>query len=60
MSPVHTYQKFCHHERIPVHFWEHTQKFWQQNPEDCPTFEEINIIHKDDKFALEEFRMKTG
>lgn len=46
-------------EKIPNHYWELIQRCWQQNPEDRPTFEEIVNILKNDKYALEEFGMKT-
>lgn len=46
-------------ERIPDHYWELINKCWKQNPEDRPTFEEITAILKEDKYALDEFGMKT-
>ena len=46
-------------ENIPDHYWDLIQKCWQQNPDDRPTFEEIVNILKDDKYALEEFGVKT-
>lgn len=47
-------------ERIPEHYWELIQKCWQQEPPDRPTFDDIVEILKDDKYALEEFGMKTN
>lgn len=44
---------------IPDCYWELVQKCWDQIPGNRPTFEEITEILKDDKFAIEEFGMKT-
>ena len=46
-------------ENIPDCYWELIEKCWKQNPEERLTFEQITEILKDDKFALEEFGMKT-
>lgn len=46
-------------ENIPDHYWELIQKCWDHDPSNRPSFEEITNILKDDKFALEEFGMKT-
>lgn len=35
------------------------QKCWKQNPSERLTFEEIVNILKDEKYALEEYGMKT-
>lgn len=45
---------------IPDHYWELIEKCWKQNPDERPTFEEITEILKNDKFALNEFGMKTN
>lgn len=44
---------------IPDHYWELIQNCWKQNPDERPTFEDITNILRDDKYALEEFGMKT-
>ncbi|KAK8857734.1 hypothetical protein M9Y10_016142 [Tritrichomonas musculus] len=44
---------------IPDHYWELIQKCWKHDPSERPTFEEIVNILKDDKYALEEYGMKT-
>ncbi|KAK8880935.1 hypothetical protein M9Y10_003641 [Tritrichomonas musculus] len=44
---------------IPDHYWELIQKCWNKDPAERPTFNEITEILKDDKFALNEFGMKT-
>ena len=46
-------------DTIPDHYWDLIQRCWQKNPLDRPSFNEIVDILKDDKFALEEFGMKT-
>lgn len=33
---------------------------WKQNPDERPTFSEIVEILKHDKFAIEEFEMRTN
>lgn len=47
-------------ESIPDIYWDLIQQCWKQNPAERPTFEEITEILKDDKFAIEEFGMKTN
>lgn len=44
---------------IPEHYWNLIQNCWKQNYLDRPTFKQITEILKDDKYALEEFGMKT-
>lgn len=44
---------------IPDHYWELIEKCWQGDYAKRPTFDEIVEILKDDKYALEEFGMKT-
>lgn len=46
-------------KNIPECYWELIQKCWAINQCDRPTFDEIVETLKDDKFALEEFGMKT-
>lgn len=46
-------------EFIPDHYWELIEACWSQDPSERPTFAEIVDILKDDKFALNEFGMKT-
>ncbi|KAK8882419.1 hypothetical protein M9Y10_045061 [Tritrichomonas musculus] len=46
-------------EFIPDHYWELIEACWSQDPSERPTFTEIVDILKDDKFALNEFGMKT-
>ena len=45
---------------IPDQYWDLIQRCWKQNPDERPTFEEIVEILKDDKYAFEEFGMKTN
>lgn len=47
-------------ESMPDIYWDLIQQCWKQNPAERPTFEEITEILKDDKFAIEEFGMKTN
>lgn len=47
-------------DTIPDHYWDLMQKCWKRVPEERPTFDQIVTILKDDKFALEEFGMKTN
>lgn len=51
--------RFKKPNHVPEHYWELIQKCWKQEPSERPKFEEIVEILKDDKFALEEFGMKT-
>lgn len=44
---------------IPEHYWDLIQMCWNQNPEKRPTFAEITRILLNDKYALEEFGVKT-
>ncbi|KAK8881221.1 hypothetical protein M9Y10_003955 [Tritrichomonas musculus] len=46
-------------DHISDQYWDLIQKCWKQEPKDRPTFEEIVEILKDDKYALEEYGMKT-
>lgn len=45
---------------IPDHYWKLINDCWSHNPDDRPTFDEILDILKDDKYAIEEFGMKTN
>lgn len=45
---------------IPEHYWELIQKCWKGKPNERLTFEQIVNLLKDDKYALEEFGMKTN
>ena len=47
-------------ENMPDSYWELIQKCWKENPNDRPTFAEIVEELKDDKYAIEEFGMKTN
>lgn len=47
-------------DTIPDHYWDLMHKCWKKVPEERPTFDQIVTILKDDKFALEEFGMKTN
>ena len=47
-------------ENIQDSYWELIQICWKQSPNERPTFQEIVEILKDDKFAIEEFGMKTN
>lgn len=47
-------------ENISDPYWELVQSCWKQDPSERPTFQEITNILKDDKFAIEEFGMKTN
>ena len=49
----------CRTQFIPDPYWDLIQQCWDSNPEARPTFEQITEILKDEKFALEEFGMKT-
>lgn len=40
-------------------YWELIQKCWKQNPDERISFDEIVEELKSDKFAIEEFGMKT-
>lgn len=51
--------RFSKPENMPEPYWELVEECWKSNPEDRPTFEEITEILKDDKYAIEEFGMKT-
>lgn len=44
---------------IPDHYWDLIQSCWKNDQFERPTFEEITKILRDDKFAIEEFGMKT-
>lgn len=52
-------KRFVRPPLVPDHYWDLIQRCWSQNPADRPTFDEIVRILRDDKFALEEFGMKT-
>lgn len=45
---------------IPDCYWELINRCWDQNPEKRPTFDEITEILRNDKFAIDEFGMKTN
>lgn len=47
-------------DAIPDHYWDLIQMCWKEVPEERPTFDQIVTILKDDKFALEEFGLKTN
>lgn len=47
-------------EGIPEHYWELIQRCWKQNPDERPTFDEIVNLLKNDKYALDEFGLKTN
>lgn len=65
-SPHHFMMKISKGERpvrpegVPDHYWELIENCWKQNPDERPTFEEITNLLKDDKYALEEFGLKTN
>lgn len=44
---------------MPDHYFELVEKCWDADAEKRPTFQEITEILRDDRFALEEFGMKT-
>lgn len=44
---------------MPDHYFELVEKCWDVDAEKRPTFQEITEILRDDRFALEEFGMKT-
>lgn len=44
---------------MPDCYWDLVQKCWSPSNYDRPTFEDIIEILRDDKFAIEEFGMKT-
>ena len=44
---------------IPVHYRKLIENCWHSDPELRPTFEQITEILRDDKYALEEYGMKT-
>ena len=46
-------------ENIPDPFWDLIQACWKQNPEDRPTFDQITSELRNDKYALDEFGVKT-
>lgn len=46
-------------DNIPDQYWDLIQRCWKQEAQERPTFEEIVEILKDDKYALEEYGMKT-
>lgn len=46
-------------DQIPDPYWELIEKCWKHNPDERPTFEEITEELKNDKYAIEEFGMKT-
>lgn len=59
---INNYKKglrFSKPENMPDPYWELVEKCWKQNPEERPTFEEITELLKDDKYAIDEFGMKT-
>ena len=47
-------------ENIPDHYWELIQQCWKQDLEERPTFEEITELFKNDKYAFNEYGMKTN
>lgn len=47
-------------EIMPDCYWELIQKCWYQNDSNRPTFDEIVEEFKYDKFAIEEFGVKTN
>lgn len=59
MRKISQEQRPVRPKSIPDCYWELIQKCWKQNPDERPTFDEITEMLKDDKFAIEEFGMKT-
>ena len=53
-------QRVSKSESIPDAYWTLIEKCWKQDPKERPTFAEITDILIDDRFALEEFGMKTN
>lgn len=53
-------ERFDKPKIIPEPYWELINKCWNQNPDERPTFPEIVEILKSDKFAIEEFGLKTN
>lgn len=47
-------------KNIPEHYWELIKNCWLPNAADRPTFDDITNLLKDDRFALNEFGMKTN
>ena len=47
-------------ENIPDSYWELIQKCWKQDYKSRPTFEELVEELKQDKYAIEEYGMKTN
>lgn len=45
---------------MPQNYWELIQKCWEQEPSERPSFDEIVEILKSDKFAINEFGLKTN
>lgn len=53
-------KRFDKSPKIPEHYWELINECWRQDPNERPTFAEIVEKLKSDKFALEEYGMKTN
>ena len=53
-------KRFDKSPKIPDHYWDLINECWEQDPNDRPTFDEIVEKLKSDKFALEEFGIKTN
>lgn len=47
-------------DSIPDHYWTLIQQCWDQDERKRPSFAEITEILKNDKYAIEEFGMKTN
>ena len=47
-------------DSIPEHYWNLIQKCMDNDISKRPSFEEITEILKNDKYAIEEFGMKTN
>lgn len=47
-------------DTIPDIYWDLIQKCWKQDPSERPTFDEITEMLKDDRYAIEEFGIKTN
>lgn len=53
-------KRFDKSPKIPEHYWELINQCWRHDPNERPTFDEIVEILKNDRFALEEYGMKTN
>ena len=53
-------ERFKRPKEIPDHYWDLIQICWKNDPSERPSFNEIVKILKEDKYAIEEFGMKTN